>query len=118
MDGVGLGPDYTGSAVKAARKPVLDQLLATCPWTALAAHGVAVDMSSDADMGNAEVGHNAIGAGRVFNQGAKLVAEGIASGKMFSGEGWNERVGNSLAKSSTLHFIGLFSDGNVHRHID
>ena len=118
MDGVGLGPDYPGNAVKAARKPVLDQLMATCPWTALAAHGVAVGMPSDADMGNSEVGHNAIGAGRVFDQGAKLVAEAIASGKMFSGEGWNDVVGNCLGKNSTLHFIGLFSDGNVHSHID
>ena len=118
MDGVGLGPDYPGNAVKAARKPVLDQLMATCPWTSLAAHGVAVGMPSDADMGNSEVGHNAIGAGRVFDQGAKLVAEAIASGKMFSGEGWNEVVGNCLGKNSTLHFIGLFSDGNVHSHID
>ena len=118
MDGVGLGPDYPGNAVKAARKPVLDQLMATCPWTSLAAHGVAVGMPSDADMGNSEVGHNAIGAGRVFDQGAKLVAEAIASGKMFSGEGWNDVVGNCLGKNSTLHFIGLFSDGNVHSHID
>lgn len=118
MDGVGLGPDYPGNAVKAAHKPVLDQLMATCPWTPLAAHGVAVGMPSDADMGNSEVGHNAIGAGRVFDQGAKLVAEAIASGQMFSGAGWNEVVGNSLAQASTLHFIGLFSDGNVHSHID
>jgi 2,3-bisphosphoglycerate-independent phosphoglycerate mutase len=118
MDGVGLGPDYAGNAVKAARKPVLDQLMATCPWTRLAAHGVAVGMPSDADMGNSEVGHNAIGAGRVFDQGAKLVAQAIADGKLFAGKGWNEIVGNSLAKSSTLHFIGLFSDGNVHSHLD
>jgi len=72
MDGVGLGRDYPGNAVKAARKPVLDQLMASCPWTELAAHGTAVGMPSDADMGNSEVGHNAVGAGRVFDQGAKL----------------------------------------------
>ena len=118
MDGVGLGSDYAGNAVKAARTPVLDRLMATCPWTPLAAHGLAVGMPSDADMGNSEVGHNAIGAGRVFDQGAKLVAEAIASGTLFSGTGWNEVVGNCLAKASTLHFIGLFSDGNVHSHLD
>ena len=118
MDGVGIGPDYPGNAVRAARKPVLDHLMATCPWTQLAAHGLAVGMPSDADMGNSEVGHNAIGAGRVFDQGAKLVAEAIASGKMFSGVGWNDVVGNCLGKNTTLHFIGLFSDGNVHSHID
>ncbi len=118
MDGVGLGPDYAGNAVKAARKPVLDRLMAGCPSTSLAAHGVAVGMPSDADMGNSEVGHNAIGAGRVFDQGAKLVAQAIADRKLFAGKGWNELVGNCLAKDSTLHFIGLFSDGNVHSHLD
>jgi 2,3-bisphosphoglycerate-independent phosphoglycerate mutase len=118
MDGVGLGPDYAGNAVKAAHKPMLDQLMKTCPWTRLAAHGTAVGMPSDADMGNSEVGHNAIGAGRVFDQGAKLVAEALTGGTLFAGKGWNEIVGNALAKSSTLHFIGLFSDGNVHSHLD
>jgi 2,3-bisphosphoglycerate-independent phosphoglycerate mutase len=118
MDGVGLGPDYAGNAVKAAVKPTLDQLMASCPWTSLAAHGTAVGMPSDADMGNSEVGHNALGAGRVFDQGAKLVQEAIASGAMFRGKGWTEIVANALAKKSTLHFIGLFSDGNVHSHID
>ena len=118
MDGVGLGPEYAGNAVKAARTPVLDWLMSTCPWIPLAAHGVAVGMPSDADMGNSEVGHNAMGAGRVFDQGAKLVAEAIASGAIFSGSGWNEIVGNCLSNSSTLHFMGLFSDGNVHSHLD
>ncbi len=118
MDGVGIGPDYAGNAVQHAVKPTLDHLMATCPWTRLAAHGTAVGMPSDADMGNSEVGHNALGAGRVFDQGAKLVQEAIASGAMFSGKGWSEIVANALAKKSTLHFIGLFSDGNVHSHID
>ncbi len=79
MDGVGLGPDYAGNAVKAAQKPVLDQLMSSCLWTKLAAHGTAVGMPSDADMGNSEVGHNALGAGRVFDQGAKLVQQAIDS---------------------------------------
>jgi 2,3-bisphosphoglycerate-independent phosphoglycerate mutase len=118
MDGYGLGVDYPGNAINAARKPVLDELFKTCPWTRLAAHGTAVGMPSDADMGNSEVGHNAIGAGRVFSQGAKLVADALASGKLFAGTGWNEVVANALAKQSALHFIGLFSDGNVHSHLD
>ena len=118
MDGVGLGPDYAGNAVKAARKPVLDALMASNPWTSLRAHGTAVGMPSDADMGNSEVGHNAIGAGRVFDQGAKLVANAITSGALFAGAGWNEIVANTISNKSTLHFIGLFSDGNVHSHID
>lgn len=118
MDGIGLGPEYPGNAVRAARTPTLDQLFATCPWTKLQAHGTAVGMPSDADMGNSEVGHNALGAGRVFDQGAKLVNNAIASGALFAGQGWNEIVGNCLARGSTLHFIGLLSDGNVHSHID
>ncbi len=118
MDGVGLGPDYAGNAVKAAQKPVLDQLMSTCLWTKLAAHGTAVGMPSDADMGNSEVGHNALGAGRVFDQGAKLVQQAIDSGGMFLDKGWNEVVANVLERKSTLHFLGLFSDGNVHSNIN
>ena len=118
MDGVGIGTGYPGDAVAAAKKPVLDGLMASCPWTKLAAHGTAVGMPSDADMGNSEVGHNALGAGRVFDQGAKLVQAAIDSGQLFADKGWNEVVGNALAKRSTLHFLGLFSDGNVHSHIE
>jgi 2,3-bisphosphoglycerate-independent phosphoglycerate mutase len=118
MDGIGLGTDYAGNAVKAAKTPVLDALTAQYQHLSLRAHGVAVGMPSDADMGNSEVGHNALGAGRVFDQGAKLVQAAIDSGELFAGKGWNEIVGNCLAKQSTLHLLGLFSDGNVHSHIN
>lgn len=117
MDGVGVGPDYAGNAVNAAKKPVLDRLMAEYQHLTLRAHGTAVGMPSDADMGNSEVGHNALGAGRVFDQGAKLVAEALTRGELFRDLGWNEIVGNCLAKKSTLHFLGLFSDGNVHSHL-
>ena len=118
MDGLGIGPDYAGNAVQAAHTPVLDALNAQYQHLALRAHGTAVGMPSDADMGNSEVGHNALGAGRVFDQGAKLVQCAIDTGALFSGQGWNEIVGNAVAKKSTLHLIGLFSDGNVHSHIN
>ncbi|HEY3451398.1 MAG TPA: 2,3-bisphosphoglycerate-independent phosphoglycerate mutase [Myxococcales bacterium] len=118
MDGVGLGADYPGNAVKFAAKPMLDSLFASAPWVPIAAHGVAVGMPSDADMGNSEVGHNAMGAGRVFDQGAKLVSNAIATGQIFADQGWKEIVGNVLKTRGTLHFIGLFSDGNVHSHLD
>ncbi len=118
MDGVGLGPDYPGNAVRAAAKPNLDALFATSPWTQVAAHGVAVGMPSDADMGNSEVGHNALGAGRVFDQGAKLVSNAIASGQLFEDQGWKDVLGNAVKTRGTLHLIGLFSDGNVHSHLD
>ncbi|MBQ9501980.1 MAG: 2,3-bisphosphoglycerate-independent phosphoglycerate mutase [Lentisphaeria bacterium] len=118
LDGVGFGKYADGDAVKQAHTPVLDGLMATCPCTKLKAHGTAVGMPSDADMGNSEVGHNAIGCGRVFSQGAKLVEEAVKSGKLFEGATWRKLVANALEHDSTLHFIGLFSDGNVHSHID
>ena len=118
MDGVGFGKYAEGDAVASAYKPTLDWMLANCPNTRLKAHGQAVGLPSDADMGNSEVGHNAIGSGRVFDQGAKLVSNSINSGAMFTQKGWREVADNVLAKNSTLHFIGLFSDGNVHSHID
>ena len=118
MDGVGIGSDYAGNAVSAARTPVLDSLKENHPYLTIAAHGTAVGMPSDKDMGNSEVGHNAIGAGRVFDQGAKLVANAIADGSMFEDDGWKTVTANALEKGTTLHLMGLFSDGNVHSHID
>ena len=117
LDGVGLSGRTEGDAVVAARTPVLDGLMKNCPMLSLQAHGTAVGMPSDDDMGNSEVGHNAIGAGRVFAQGAKLVAESIDTGAMWQGQGWKEVVATAKA-GGTLHFLGLFSDGNVHSHID
>ncbi len=118
MDGVGLAPDTVSNAVATAHTPNLDALMANYPMVALKAHGTAVGLPSDDDMGNSEVGHNALGAGQVFAQGAKLVTQSIESGKMFASSTWQEVVGNVKANASTLHFLGLFSDGNVHSHID
>jgi len=118
MDGVGLAPEGPGNAVKAAYTPTLDRLLATYPCVSLKAHGTAVGLPSDDDMGNSEVGHNALGSGQVFAQGAKLVSQSIESGKMYTSETWKKVVANVLENNGTLHFLGLFSDGNVHSHID
>ncbi len=118
MDGVGLAPATAGNAVALANTPNLDRLFATCPMVRLKAHGTAVGLPSDDDMGNSEVGHNALGAGQVFAQGAKLVSNSIESGKMFASATWKELIANVKDKHSTLHFLGLFSDGNVHSHID
>lgn len=118
MDGFGYSPKTAGNAIAQACTPTLDRLLATCPHTLLKAHGKAVGMPSDEDMGNSEVGHNALGSGQVYHQGAALVAEAIASGALFEGTAWREVVANAGKHGSTLHFIGLFSDGNVHSHID
>ena len=118
LDGVGFGKYADGDAVVKANMPVFRELMANNPVTSLKAHGTAVGMPSDDDMGNSEVGHNAIGSGRVFSQGAKLVGEAVSSGKLFDGEVWKKLVANVIAKNSTLHFIGLLSDGNVHSHIE
>ncbi len=115
MDGVGCGDGGSGDAVKVANTPTLDKLFETCPYTWLKAHGTAVGLPSDDDMGNSEVGHNALGCGQVYSQGAKLVGESIENGTLFASETWNELVAN--AQDKALHFIGLLSDGNVHSNI-
>ena len=117
MDGIGFSKTGLGDAVTLANTPVLDRLLKECPNTRLKAHGDAVGLPSDDDMGNSEVGHNALGCGQIYSQGAKLVNESIESGKMYSSEAWQELVSNCKANNSTLHFIGLLSDGNVHSNI-
>lgn len=116
MDGVGIAKDNEGNAVKRAYTPTLDMLMTKYPTVTLKAHGTAVGLPSDDDMGNSEVGHNALGSGQVFAQGAKLVSNSIESGKMFRSDAWHEITEG--AKGHTLHFLGLFSDGNVHSHID
>ena len=118
MDGVGLAPDTISNAVAGAYTPNLDSLMANYPTVSLKAHGTAVGLPSDDDMGNSEVGHNALGAGQVFAQGAKLVTQSIETGKMFASSTWQEITSNVKNNNSTLHFLGLFSDGNVHSHID
>jgi 2,3-bisphosphoglycerate-independent phosphoglycerate mutase len=118
LDGVGYGKYKEGDAVAEAKMLTLNALSSICPHTRLKAHGSAVGLPSDEDMGNSEVGHNAMGCGRVFAQGAKLVSASIAEGAMFAGETWKRLMAGVKASGGSLHFIGLFSDGNVHSHID
>ncbi len=118
MDGVGIGKYEEGDYVRTASMPTLDWLKAHGVYTQLKAHGTAVGMPSDSDMGNSEIGHNAIGCGRVYDQGAALVGKAVASGSLFEGATWKALAGNVKEKGTTLHFIGLLSDGNVHSHID
>ncbi|UJR82085.1 Phosphoglycerate mutase [Sandaracinus amylolyticus] len=118
MDGVGIGARDDGDAVHLARTPNLDWLIAEAPFRLLRAHGTAVGLPSDDDMGNSEVGHNALGAGRVFDQGAKLVNAAIESGKLFEGDAWRTAIARVKQTGQPLHFLGLLSDGNVHSHIE
>ncbi len=118
MDGIGIGTHESGDLVRASHTPTLDWLGKNAIVSRLKAHGTAVGMPSDEDMGNSEVGHNAIGCGRVFRQGASLVNQAIATRALFEGAAWKELIAHCRKHGSTLHFIGLFSDGNVHSHID
>jgi 2,3-bisphosphoglycerate-independent phosphoglycerate mutase len=115
-DGVGVAPEAPSNAVTLADTPALDALTSGELYTELAAHGPAVGLPSDDDMGNSEVGHNALGAGRVFAQGAKLVNAAIATGAIFESPVWQQTIDHAV--DGTLHMIGLHSDGNVHSHVD
>ena len=117
MDGVGKGDGGPGDAVARAKTPTLDKLFATCPYTWLKAHGTAVGLPTDDDMGNSEVGHNALGCGQIYSQGAKLVGESIENGSLFQSETWQDLTNNCLENGKALHFLGLLSDGNVHSNI-
>lgn len=117
MDGVGFSKTGLGDAVSEAYTPNLDMLMQNFPMAKLKAHGDAVGLPSDDDMGNSEVGHNALGCGQIYSQGAKLVNESIESGKMYTSEAWKDVIANVKANNSTLHFLGLLSDGNVHSNI-
>ncbi len=113
MDGIGFGREDESNAVYIARTPNLDKLFKSKLSTSIAAHGEAVGLPSDEDMGNSEVGHNALGGGRVFFQGAKRVNLDFETGEVFKGRLWNQIVERGK-KDGAVHFIGLFSDANVH----
>lgn len=113
-DGVGVAPAGPSNAVTEANTPTLDALAEQSLYTELAAHGTAVGLPSDDDMGNSEVGHNAIGAGRIFAQGAKLVNQAIESGNVYQSDVWASAIEHG--KNNTLHLLGLHSDGNIHAH--
>jgi 2,3-bisphosphoglycerate-independent phosphoglycerate mutase len=116
-DGVGVAPPVDSNAVYRAHTPTLDRLAAGSLYAELAAHGRAVGLPSDDDMGNSEVGHNALGAGRVFDQGAKLVNAALADGSLFQTPVWQTAINRAMS-GGTLHLLGLHSDGNVHSHND
>ncbi|NLE49242.1 MAG: 2,3-bisphosphoglycerate-independent phosphoglycerate mutase [Sandaracinaceae bacterium] len=118
MDGIGIGRGDESDAVSLARTVHLDRLRERSLYRTLNAHGVYVGLPSNDDMGNSEVGHNALGAGRIFDQGAKRVALAIESGEIFEGETFRELIANVKESREPLHLIGLLSDGNVHSHID
>jgi 2,3-bisphosphoglycerate-independent phosphoglycerate mutase len=116
LDGVGEGRKDAYDAAAAAHTPILDRLRESELSRTLRAHGTAVGLPSDADMGNSEVGHNTLGAGRIFDQGPKRIDNAIESGSIWTGT-WREIVHQVQERNSSLHLIGLLSDGNVHSHM-
>lgn len=113
MDGVGIGTGDEYDAVSAARTPHLDRLRESGVYREIFAHGTHVGLSSDSDMGNSEVGHNTMGAGRIIPQGAKRVDDAVQGGEIWEGA-WRDVVATATSGDGTLHLIGLLSDGNVH----
>jgi 2,3-bisphosphoglycerate-independent phosphoglycerate mutase len=123
LDGVGVAEETEWNAFAQAHTPFVDSLRSgsgphgsSCLYTELDASGYSVGLPTMDDMGNSEVGHNALGAGRVFDQGAKLVNKTFSAGTFSQGETWKWLI--ECSPHSTLHLIGLFSDGGVHAHVD
>ena len=115
LDGVGIGPRDEFDAVHLARAPTLKGLMQSATrCRSIRAHGTAVGLPTDADMGNSEVGHNALGAGRVAIQGASLVDAALASGSIFRSGGYKFLQAGFSSPGATLHLVGLLSNGGVH----
>lgn len=113
LDGVGIGCSDEFDAVANASTETLDRLSTESQVMALVAHGPAVGLAFAGDMGNSEVGHNTLGAGRIFPQGSNVVDRAIRSGRIWEGD-WRHLVATVNRPSSVLHLVGLLSDGNVH----
>ena len=116
MDGFALGEDFAGNAVRTAATPQLDYLFSQYPYCSLEASGLNVGLP-DGQMGNSEVGHTNIGAGRVVFQDLPRISRDIENGDFFQNSAFNEAMANCREWDSALHLMGLLSDGGVHSHI-
>ncbi|GHV18604.1 2,3-bisphosphoglycerate-independent phosphoglycerate mutase [Clostridia bacterium] len=115
MDGFGLSKTMEGNAIAAAKTPNLDAYQAKYPYTSIEAAGLAVGLP-DGQMGNSEVGHMNIGAGRVVYQDLTLISKSIADGDFYNNPAFLGAVANCKQHGSALHLMGLLSDGGVHSH--
>lgn len=113
LDGVGLRQDRYGNAVLQAHTEFIDQLFEKYPWVSLEASGEAVGILKG-QMGNSEVGHNALGAGQIIKQGIAKIEDDFQTGAIWQSAAWRGAIANVKEYSSTLHFSGIFSDGGVH----
>ena len=117
LDGVGLRQDEYGNAVLQAHSEFIDQLFEKYPWISLKASGEAVGILKG-QMGNSEVGHNALGAGQIIKQGIAKIEDDFQTGAIWQSEAWQGAINNVKENHSTLHFSGIFSDGGVHSSLD
>ena len=117
MDGYGVNERHEGNAIYAAKTPNMDKYMAECPNTIIHASGMDVGLP-DGQMGNSEVGHTNIGAGRVVYQELTRITKSIEDGDFFENEALMGAVENCKKNNSALHFMGLLSDGGVHSHIN
>ena len=115
MDGCGINKDTYGNAVAAAKKPNLDRYLAEWPHTTIGASGMCVGLP-DGQMGNSEVGHTNMGAGRIVYQELTRITKSIDDGDFFKNEALNEAIDNCKKNGTALHLFGLLSNGGVHSH--
>ena len=116
LDGFGLNPNTEGNAIAAARKPHLDEIFSTYPMTSLQACGLDVGLP-EGQMGNSEVGHLNIGAGRIVYQDLTMITKAIEDGSFFENQAFAKAIEHVKKNDSTLHLLGLLSDGGVHSHI-
>ena len=115
LDGYGLNDRTDGNAVAQAKTPVMDQLMKEYPFVKGNASGLAVGLP-DGQMGNSEVGHLNMGAGRIVYQELTRITKAIQDGDFFDNKAFLEAVENCKKNNSTLHLYGLLSDGGVHSH--
>ncbi len=115
LDGYGLNERHDGNAVYEAKTPVMDKLMAECPFVKGSASGMAVGLP-EGQMGNSEVGHLNMGAGRIVYQELTRITKEIQDGDFFKNEAFAEAVANCKKNDSALHLYGLVSDGGVHSH--
>ena len=117
MDGFGIAPPSDGNAISRAATPRLDAIFAENPYTTLSASGMSVGLP-EGQMGNSEVGHTNIGAGRVVFQDLPRISNAIKDGSFFENPAYVEAMDNAKRSGKALHILGLLSDGGVHSHID
>ncbi len=117
MDGFGINPNTEGNAIYSAKTPRLDKIFAECPNTQIGASGMDVGLP-DGQMGNSEVGHTNIGAGRVVYQELTRITKSIKDGDFFTNKALFDAIENCKKNDSALHLMGLLSDGGVHSHIE